>query len=161
MLTDISAGTTQSDIAPRFPHGVPAVSDESMTDWMQYVYMQLPRPTNTTGVPVNLFVVDANGNYRQIGTETTDSNGFFSLNWKPDIEGKYTVYASFAGSESYWPSNAEAAFAVDPAPATPSPQPTQSSTVADQYFLPMSIATILAVVVIGASLAILFLKKRP
>ena len=33
----------------------------------------------------------------------TDSTAF---NWKPDIEGKYTVSASFGGSESYWPSHA-------------------------------------------------------
>ena len=72
---------------------------------MQYVYMQLPRPTNTIGVPVTLSVVDANGNYRQIGTATTN-DGFFTFNWKPDIAGQYTVYASFIGSESYWPSNA-------------------------------------------------------
>ena len=82
--------------------------------------MQKGRPTNTTGVPVTLSVVDANRNYREIGTTTT-TDGFFSFNWKPDIEGQYTVYASFGGSESYWPSHAVTAFSVDPAAPTPAP----------------------------------------
>jgi hypothetical protein len=98
--TDISAGTKQTEQAARFPNGVPAVSDESMGAWMEYVYMQKPRPMDVTGVPVTLSVLDANNNYREIGTATTNSDGFYTLNWKPDIEGQYTVYASFAGSES-------------------------------------------------------------
>ena len=75
--------------------------------------MQKPRPTDITGVPITLSVVDSNGNYRDIGTTTSDADGFFAFNWKPDIDGQYTVYASFAGSESYWPSHAVTAFAVD------------------------------------------------
>ena len=66
-------------------------------------------------------VVDSNGNYR-IGT-TTSNDGFFNLNWKPDIEGQYTVYASFVGSESYWPSHAITSFVVDSAAPTASPYP--------------------------------------
>ena len=88
---------------------------------MEYVYMQKPRPTDTTGVPITLSVVDSNGNYREIGTTTSDADGFFAFNWKPDIDGQYTVYASFGGSESYWPSHAVTAFAVDPAAPTPAP----------------------------------------
>jgi len=116
-VTDIAAGTKQDEQAARFPNGVPAVSDASMSAWMEYVYMQKPRPTNVIGVPVTLSVVDANGNYREIGA-TTSNDGFFAFNWRPDIGGQYTVYASFAGSESYWPSHAMTSFVVD------SPQPT-------------------------------------
>ena len=83
--------------------------------------MQQPKPNNATGVPVTISVVDANGNYREIGTTTTDATGFYSFQWKPDIDGKYTVYAKFGGSESYWPSQATTAFAVDPAAPTPTP----------------------------------------
>jgi hypothetical protein len=79
---------------------------------MEYVYMQKGRPSNTTGVPITLSVVDANGNFREIGT-TTSNDGFFSLNWKPDISGAYTVYVSFTGSESYYPTHAITAFSVD------------------------------------------------
>jgi hypothetical protein len=160
-VTDIAAGTKQYDQAARFPNGVPAVSDASMGEWMEYVYMQKPRPTNVTGVTVELNVVDANGNYRSIGTTTTDADGFYSLNWKPDIEGKYTVYASFGGSESYWPSHAVTAFAVDPAPATPTPQPTQPPSMADLYFVPSIVGVIVAIIAVGAVLALLLLKKRP
>ena len=78
-----------------------------MTQWMEYVYMQKPKPTDVTGVTVSIDVIDANGNQRTIGTTTSDSSGAFSYAWTPDIEGKYTVIASFTGSESYWPSSAE------------------------------------------------------
>ena len=84
---------------------------------MAYVYMQQPKPNNATGVPVTLSVVDSNGNFREIGTTTTDATGFYSLQWKPDIDGKYVVYAKFGGSQSYWPSESTTAFAVDPAAA--------------------------------------------
>ena len=70
-VMDISAGTTQEEQAARFPDGVPAVSEESQTAWMEYVYEQQPLPTNASGVTVTLSVVDANGNYRAIGTTST------------------------------------------------------------------------------------------
>ena len=124
-VTDVSPGTKQSEQSLRFPNGVPAVSDESQSAWMEYVYMQKPRPTNVTGVTVTLSVVDANGNYRTIGTTTADADGFYSYNWMPDIDGQYTIYATFEGSESYWPSHAVTAFNVDATPA-PSATTTQS-----------------------------------
>ena len=161
MVTDIAAGTNQNVQVARFPNGVPAVSDESQSAWMEYVYMQKPRPTDTVGVPITISVVDANGNYRDIGSVTSDADGFFSLNWKPDIEGKYTVYASFAGSESYWPSHAVSAFAVDPATATPPPTAAPISSMTDAYFVP-AVAGIVVLIIVGfAVLAVLTLKKRP
>ena len=160
-ITDISAGTKQDEQAARFPNGVPAVSDASQSAWMEYVYMQKPRPMDTVGVPIVLSVVDANGNYRDIGTTTSDANGFFSLNWMPDIEGAYTVYASFAGSESYWPSHAVTAFSVDSAAATPAPTEAAISSMADAYFIP-AVAGIVVLIIAGfAVLAVLMLKKRP
>ena len=160
-VTDISAGATLSEQAARFPKGVPVVSDESMTAWMEYVYMQKSRPNNATGVPITISVVDANGNYRTIGTTTSDADGFFTYNWKPDIDGQYIVYASFEGSEAYWPSHAVTSFTVDPAPATSTPQPTQPPSMADLYFLPGIVGIIIAIIVVGAVLALLLLKKRP
>ena len=155
--TDIAAGTKQSEQAARFPNGVPAVSDASQSAWMEYVYMQKPRPADATGVPVTISVVDANGNYREIGTTTTDADGFYSLNWKPDIEGKYTVYASFGGSESYWPSHAVSAFAVDSAPPTPSPYPVTTQPPTDMYIIGSTVAIIIAIALVG----LLILRKRP
>ena len=160
-VMDISAGTTQSAIATRFPNGVPAVSDDSQSAWMQYVYMQFPEPTNATGVPVSLSVEDANGNYRSIGTATTDANGFFNFEWKPDIPGQYTVYATFAGSNSYWASNAETAFTVDSSTTTPAAtsQPVnQQST--QMYVLGIGAAIIIVIIIVGAVL-MLMLRKKP
>jgi len=115
---------------------------------------------DTVGVPIVLSVVDANGNYRNIG-ETNSTDGFYSLNWKPDIEGPYTLYASFAGSESYWPSNAVTAFSVDPAAPTPPPTETPMQSVSDMYFVPAVVGIIVAIVIVGLIMALLFLKRRP
>jgi hypothetical protein len=159
-VMDISAGTKQNQQAGDFPNGVPAVSDASMTDWMGYVYQQKPLPANVTGVEVTLSVVDANNNCRIIGTATTNELGFFSYEWTPDIPGKYTVYASFDGTNGYWPSQAASAFTVMQEPeVTPRPTPTPA-TLAEQYFLPMTIAILVAIIVVGAVLFLL-LRKRP
>jgi hypothetical protein len=93
MITDISPATDDDTIKKRFSNGVAAVSDDSISDWMLYVYKQFARPINTTGVEVTLSVLDANGNYRAIGTTTSSSDGFYSYSWVPDITGEYTVYA--------------------------------------------------------------------
>jgi hypothetical protein len=160
MVTDISAGTKQQEQAADFPNGVPCVSDASQGAWMEYVYMQKPKPTNATGVPVTLTVTDSNGNTRPIGTTTSDSSGAFSFQWAPDITGKYTVTATFAGSNAYYGSSAETAFAVDSAAATPAPtQAPQQSTV-DQYFVP-AVAGIIVAIAIGFAITILVLRKRP
>jgi hypothetical protein len=160
-VTDISPGTKSSEITMRFPHGVPAVADSSMSDWMLYVYKQFPRPMDAIGVEVMIDVVDANGNYRNIGTTTSDADGFFSFNWTPDIEGKYTVYASFSGTKSYWPSHAITTFNVNPTAATPAPtQQITPGSAADTYLLPGIIAIIIAIAIVGA-LILLAIKKRP
>jgi outer membrane protein assembly factor BamB len=157
-VIDISAGTKLGEEAVRFPNGVPAVSDSSMSAWMEYVYMQKPRPADVTGVEVVLSVLDANGNYREIGKTTSDSNGFYSLAWTPDIPGKYMVYASFAGSESYWPSNAEAAFVVDE--AAPQVTPEYPQTVDNTMtIVGVGAAMLAAIAIVGVALA-LMLRKR-
>jgi hypothetical protein len=158
-VTDISAGTEQHVLVKRFPNGVPAMSDASMGEWMEYIYMQKPKPTDATGVEVTVYVLDANGNYREIGKTTSDSNGFYSLMWTPDIPGKYTVYASFAGSESYWPSNAETAFGVVEAPPVETNTDTSTNVSLppiETYFLGATAAIILAVAIVG----FLILRKR-
>jgi hypothetical protein len=159
-VTDISAGTQDSRITPRFPSGVPAVSDSCMSDWMNYVYMQFQKPTNTTGVPVTISVYDSNGNYRAIGKTTSDADGYFTFNWVPDIPGSYQIYATFEGSASYWPSHAVTSFVVDQAAATPTSQPIQASSLADQYILPGIIGIIIAIIVVGAVI-IVAQRKRP
>ncbi len=159
-VTDVSPGTEDYALRARFPNGVPAVSDESMSEWMLYVYKQYERPISATGVPVSLSVVDANGNYREIGTTTADADGFYSFNWIPDIEGKYTVYASFLGSAAYYPSHAVTAFAVDAAAPTLAPTEAPAESVADMYFVPAIAGLFVAIIVVGALLALLLLRKR-
>lgn len=159
-VTDIAAGTQEHARTSRFPNGVPAVSDASMGEWMKYVYQQAPRPTNATGVEVILSVLDSNNNVREIGRTTSDSEGFFSFAWAPDIPGAYTVYASFAGSESYYPSRAETAFVVDPAPEPEtSTETTNVPTLPplDLYILGATIVIVIAIAAVG----VLLLKKRP
>ena len=156
-VTDISPGTQQSINSLRFPNGVPAVSDESQSAWMAYVYMDKPRPTNATGVTVTLSVVDSNGNYRTIGKANADSDGFYSYSWMPDIDGQFQVYATFEGSESYWPSHAVTAFNVDPAPAPSA----ITNTVVSQppfelYFVGSTVAIILAIAIVG----LMMLRKK-
>jgi outer membrane protein assembly factor BamB len=160
-IADISAGSKQQAVAANFPHGLPCVSDASMSGWMEFVYQQQPCPATVTGVPISLSVLDSNGNYRQIGTATSDGSGGFRLTWTPDIPGDYTLVATFAGSESYYSSSAEAFFtATEPAP-TASPVATAAPSMADQYFVP-SVAAIIVVMIIGfAVLALLMLRKRP
>jgi hypothetical protein len=161
MVTDVSPGTSSDSLALRFPNGVPAVSDASMSEWMLYVYKQFSRPSNATGVPVTLSVVDSNGNYREIGTATSSADGFFSFNWKPDISGQYQVYASFGGSAAYYPSHAVTSFAVDPAHPTDAPAATPIQSPADIYFLPAIAGLFVLVIVVAIVLALLMLRKHP
>ena len=140
--------------------GQPAVSDISMANWMEYLYMQQPMPTNTTGVTVTLDIFDANGNYRNIGSATTDISGTFSYAWKPDIAGKYTLIATFAGSNSYASSYAQSAFQVDEAPqATPTPETVTQTSMTDTYVLGTGIAIIIAVAIVGIVLVSIVRKK--
>jgi outer membrane protein assembly factor BamB len=156
-VTDESAGTKQSAQAALFPHGVPAIADKDMTAWMEYLYEQKPMPTNATGVPVTLDVIDANGNYRNIGNTTSDMNGFYSFEWQPDIPGKYTVIATFIGSESYYASYSETAFTVSEAPpATPTPTPLTLPPY-ETYTIAAAVAVIIAI----AIATLLLLRKRP
>jgi hypothetical protein len=129
---------------------------------MEYVYQQKPMPNDFTGVTVSIDVIDSNGNYRNIGSATTDATGSYSMSWLPDISGDYTVVARFAGTNSYWPSYAETSFAVDPAhpTAAPTDAPNNNSP-ADLYFVPAVAGIIVAIFLVGAILAILLLRKRP
>ena len=156
-VTDISAGTQQEAPAANFPNGLPCVSDASMTGWMEYVYMQQPMPTNATGVPVTISVVDSNGNYRQIGTTTSDTSGTFGFTWTPDIPGQYTVIATFAGSQSYYGSSSETYFTASAPAPTASPYPVVNLPPTETYFAISTVAIIIAIAIVG----LLILRKKP
>jgi hypothetical protein len=159
-VTDISAGTKQTQQAADFPNGIPVSSDASMADWMGHVYQQQPEPTNFTGVPVTISVTDSNGNTRIIGTATTGPSGAYSLTWKPDITGNYAVVATFQGTNGYWPSSSETSFVVDPAaaPAPTTAPVTGLATSADvlTYIVIGVIAIIIAIAIVG----LLILRKH-
>jgi outer membrane protein assembly factor BamB len=134
-VIDTAAGTKQNEQAADFPNGVPAVSDASMGAWMDYVYMQKPRPADAIGVKVTLSTFDPNNNTYVIGTTTSDANGMYKTMWTPPVPGAYTIIATFAGSDSYYGSSAETAIGVSNAPtaqapiATPAPTATPPPTV--------------------------------
>jgi hypothetical protein len=155
-VIDIAAGTQQNEQAARFPNGVPVASDANMKDWMGYVYQQKPLPTDFTGVEVDVSVLDPNNNCYSVGNATTDENGFYSVTFTPLVSGKYTVYATFAGTQGYWQSQAATAINVNEAPTmtaapTPEPQPPVGT-----YFTVSTIIIIIAIAIV----AILLLRKR-
>ena len=90
-VTDTSPGLSDYAATSRFPNGVPAVSDASMSDWMLYVWKQFEKPNHRNRCHSSHPVVDANGNYRTIGTTTSDANGQYAFAWTPDISGTYYV----------------------------------------------------------------------
>jgi hypothetical protein len=160
-VTDNSPGLTDYSITSRFPNGIPAVSDDSQGEWMKYIYNQFPRPTNASGVPVILTVLDSNNNVYDLGTATTDASGTFGFTWKPEISGQYTIYATFAGSGAYYPSFAQTYVNVEQTPEpTPTEIPVQVTSIADTYFFPAIAAIILAIAIVGVAM-VLMLRKRP
>jgi len=141
--------------------GAAAVSDESMANWMEYLYMQQPKPTNATGVKVELAVIDGNDNYRPIGETTTDLTGSYSLAWEPDIPGKYTIVATYSGSNSYGSSTAQTAIQVDDAQKSTSANIADTTqTLTETYVLGFGVAILVAIAVVGGVI-IITLKKRP
>ena len=105
----------------------PAIADESMSAWMEYLYLQKPIPGNATGVPVKLTAMGSDGNVIDIGTVTSDMTGSFKKLWTPPAKGEYTITATFIGSKSYWASYGTTAIGVTP--AAPSPSLTATPTV--------------------------------
>jgi hypothetical protein len=158
-VMDISPGTEEYALTARFPHGVPAVCDDNMTDWMQYVYMQYARPTDVIGVEVTISVFDPNGNCYDVGTATSDASGKYVCEFTPPVPGLYTVYATFEGSGAYWPSSDQNYLKVEQAPvATAEPTPTPAP-MTDTYVLGLGVGAIVAIVAIGLVL-VLMLRKR-
>jgi hypothetical protein len=140
--------------------GTPAISDDDMTPWMEYIYMQQTKPENAKGVEVTLNALDPNGNYISIGKVTSDINGNYAIPYTPEVPGTYQIIASFAGSKSYGPSS-ETTYITVSAGSTATPTATtQPQTIADTYFVPAIVGLFIFVAIIGAVI-ILVLRKRP
>ncbi|MGD0996194.1 MAG: hypothetical protein ABR909_11805, partial [Candidatus Bathyarchaeia archaeon] len=93
----------------------------------------------------------------------SDSNGHYALEWTPPsgTPGLYTITATFNGTDSYYGSLAQTSISTAPA-ATSTPAPTATPTsVANLYFVPSVVAIIIVILVVGAVLALLTLRKKP
>ena len=176
-VLDISAGANQEGISERFPNGLPAVSDESMQEWMEFVYMQQQCPADVSGVEVTIESIDPNGNYQNYGTATTDSSGNYALMFTPEIPGTYMIRVTFEGSESYYSSTSTTYLGVQEAPSTtiiiepeqPEPelpevpdQPTEPNEPVETPFITTEVAVIIGAVAVAAIAAVAFVlfKRR-
>jgi hypothetical protein len=162
---DTSPASSGATLTAKYPNGVPAISDADMSVWMDYLHMQnstlLNAPPQCTGVPVTLTAVDPNGNTITIGTTTSDDKGNYGLQWTATTSGVYHIYATFAGSGSYYTSSAStyatvASAASPTAASTSGTQPEVSNADMIMYFAATGIAIILAIAVVGA----LILRKK-
>jgi hypothetical protein len=161
-VLDVSPGTVQSSIALRFPHGVPAVSDASQQQFMAYVYQQVGTiATNTTGVPVDITLIDPNGNIVNEPTVTSDASGHYSLDYKAGVPGLYTVIANFVGTNANYPSYSETSFVVNSAPAATSAPTATPTSVADMYFVPAIAGLFVLIIIVLVVVVLLMLRKRP
>jgi hypothetical protein len=154
----IKGTVTDNSPGPNSKAGTPAISDDSMTAWMEYLWHQQAMPTNATGVPVTLDAVDPNGNFVHIGTVTSDASGMFKKMWTPEIPGEYTVIATFEGSKSYYASYAETAIGVSEAPASTS-SATQT-TIQESPMLTYVLAAVVALIVIVIAIGVLMLRRK-
>jgi outer membrane protein assembly factor BamB len=136
----------------------PAVSDESMSAWMEYLYMQKQMPTNATGVTVHLQAMLSDGTVIDITHVTTDIMGHYEYTWTPPAQDTYKILATFEGSNSYWTSSGQTGLSVGAAPAaTPAPQAAPDTTM---IIIGTGIGTGIAII-IAIAVAVLMLRKRP
>jgi hypothetical protein len=95
--------TSSTKLDYRDPVGskdTPAISDESMSEWMAYLYQQWPKPTNATGVPVFLQAMKSDGSLIDITQVTSDIMGHYEYTWTPPDKDTYKILATFEGSKS-------------------------------------------------------------
>jgi outer membrane protein assembly factor BamB len=156
-VMDVSPGTKDPKQMMRFPNGVPAVSDASMSEMMLYVYKTEQPSMDIMGVTVQLEAIDPEGEYLYIGATTTDMYGNYGHDFTPAKEGKYMIMASFKESGGYYGSTDTAYLAVGPAlapsgPITPEPHaPLITTEVAI-----ILVAAVAAIVIV----AFLVMRKR-
>jgi hypothetical protein len=154
-VLDASPVSSSATLKAMCPNGVPAISDANMSAWMDYLHMQnatlLSDTPQFTGVQVTLTAVDPNGNTITMGTTTSDYKGNYGLQWTPSTPGIYHIYATFAGSTSYYTSSASTYATVASAIATVTPtsatQPEVSNTDMVMYFVATGIAIIIAIAI--------------
>ncbi|MDR2203481.1 MAG: PQQ-binding-like beta-propeller repeat protein, partial [Nitrososphaerota archaeon] len=150
-VMDVSPGTEQDEIELRFSNGVPAVSDESMSEWMLHVYKQFPAPMDVKGIEVSIGAYDPDGDWIELGKATTDVTGRYSFTWTPSKAGEYMIYAVSADTASYYSDYATTTIAVSDAPVE------KTTPAYEWYIIGMGIAIIAVVLIVGL---LLLLKKK-
>ena len=136
-----------------------------MSDWMEYLYMQQPMPTDVTGVPIRLSYLNDDGSMTEIATVTTDAAGSFGYFWAPPGTGTYRIVATVDGTAAFAPTMAQAYMGVgEGAAESPSTTSTVSPTpggppgempLTDIYIIAAAI-----VVIVVVALAALILRRR-
>ena len=144
-VMDISPGTQSDILQMRFANGVPAVSDESMSEWMLYIYKNFERPNDVKGVAIDIWAFGPNGEEIHIGETVSDASGKFAYTYAPDAAGDYEIFAYFMGSKSYYGSFAKTDMTVMAAPE----QIIQETPPYEWYIVGMGIAIIAVVLVVG------------
>jgi hypothetical protein len=148
---------TVLDQSPAQP-GTPAIGDEYVGEWMDYIHSSRPKPVNAIGVPISIDAYDPNGNLIHIGDVTSNSDGSFQKLWQPDVAGEYTIIATFKGTNSYGSSSASAGVGVVNAPES-TPTPTQTTNVTQAPISTFDIAILVAVIV-AILIGILNIRKH-
>jgi hypothetical protein len=169
--TAITAGTnaiisgTVMDQSPAQPN-TPAVSDASMSTWMDYLHFQMPiggiyNNITVTGVPVSIDATDPNGNFVHIADVTSDMSGTFGYTWTPTSTGDYKITATFMGSDSYGSSYAQTYANVVSAPAASStPAPTASGLATTTDLMTYIVVGVVAMIIALAIATVLILRKH-
>jgi len=152
-------GTVTDQTPDENAKGTPAISDESMTAWMEYLWHQGIMPEDAKGVTVKLYAIDPNDNYQNIGEVTSDIWGNYGKSWKPPVEGEYLIIAEFEGSAAYGDSSDSTYITVGPAVSAAQPIETEEPTA---FALGTTELAIIAVAIIAAVGIVAFwmLRKR-
>ena len=142
--------------------GTPAISDDYMNAWMEYMFQNRPIPANAKGVEVTLETIDPNNNLVSIGTTTTDVHGNYGIAFTPEVPGTYQIIAKFAGSNSYGSSSASTYLTVGEESPTPVPtyEPLNLAAIESTIMLYVAAATV-AIIIAIAIVGLLILRKRP
>ena len=157
---------TVMDQSPAQPN-TPAVADESMIDWMNFMHMQNATLYNNhpvpKGVPVALTATAPDGSTISIGETTSDENGYYQFSWTPPNTGNYKIQAAFKGSQSYWGSSittglsvaaaASPSVSVSPSPSgTAAPPPGNETGAMTLYIALAAVVIIIVIVAIAVAL---------
>ena len=164
-VMDESPITKTAEAVGKYPNGVPAIADIFMSDWMDYLYFQKPKPMDAFGVPVFLQAMRVDdGTMVDIGEVYSDINGRYEKMWAPPTEGTWKILASFCGNDGYWGSNAETSLgvvgALSPATQIVPEDTTTTTTTTSAISTEVIIIAVVAIAVLIGAASYIALRKR-